>query len=260
MESTLQSNPPVCPVCRVAAGRYARESATAAFKIFKCPACGLEFTDPMPTDEELDRFYADYSDIRANPEIVQINALRNYESLKQYGLTEHSCILDFGCGNGEFVQAAGPNCYGVELAVHKQAGRVFNSLESLPFEKFDFITLWGVLEHLNEPVSVICNLAKRLRPGGHLVITTVDAEGPIPYYYKPPEHVTYWTRPALELLLAQGGFDMLRVQPYEMCQLGEIYLDRLKYYCVIAWMLTLIASVFSAFRINSDVAANNLHV
>ena len=197
------------------------------YKIAKSPNCGLEYTTPKPTDAELTSFYSDYADVRANPEITDLNATRNLDLLRIYGLNDQSIILDFGCGNGEFVEIAGERCFGVELSMGKKKERIFNHISELPIQKYDFITLWGVLEHLNDPVRVLMELKGKLRVGGTIVLTTVDAEGLIPYYYNPPEHLTYWTANAMHYLFENNNFEIKKIQPYEMCQLSEIYLDRL---------------------------------
>lgn len=214
-----------CPVCACVAGAYAL--AVGDYKISKCSNCGLEYTSPNPSDEELSLFYSQYSDIRANSAITALNAQRNLDFMRLHGCNKQSYILDFGCGNGEFVQIAGERCFGVELSAKKAKDRVFNSIDALPIAQYDFITLWGVLEHVNDPQQVLKKLSKLLKKGGHLVLTTVDAEGPIPYHYKPPEHLSYWTAKAIHYLFEVNGFAVKLIQPYTMMQFSEIYLDRL---------------------------------
>lgn len=223
--NTAHSSASVCPVCECRSGAYSVPAGN--YQVIKCPNCGLEYTIPNPTDDELSRFYGSYTDIRANPEITAINAKRNLELLKAYGFNNKSNLLDFGCGNGEFVEMAGDRCFGVELSSRETGTRIFNDIDALPVSQYDFITLWGVLEHLNNPVQTIKKLTEKLLPHGHLVITTVNAEGVIPYYYKPPEHLTYWTNKSMGYLLERNGLEIKAIQPYEMCQLSEIYLDRL---------------------------------
>ena len=69
-----------CPVCEYRSGAYSVSAGN--YQIVKCPDCGLEFTTPNPTDDELDRFYSQSIDVRADPEIVAINAKRNLELLR----------------------------------------------------------------------------------------------------------------------------------------------------------------------------------
>lgn len=215
---------PCCPVCEQDALGYS--IPVQQFYIFKCASCGLEYTHPLPSDQTLADFYATYSDIRARPEIVIRNAQRNLARLQDFGLTEQSLILDFGTGSGEFIRVAGKRCYGLELGTPTQP-RTFARVDQLPVRQFDFITLWGVLEHLNDPLGTIRALSALLIDQGKLVITTVDAEGVIPYYYKPVEHLTYWTKPAFAKLFAQAGLQLLHSEPYSMVQARDIYLDRL---------------------------------
>lgn len=215
----------LCPACESYSGAYS--VSVGNYQVTKCPNCGLEYTMPNPTNEELNRFYGDYADIRASPEITALNAKRNLELLREYGLNEESNLLDFGCGNGEFVEIAGDRCFGIELSPGKKGARIFDDMDALPAERYDFITLWGVLEHLNDPAWMIKKLTERLLPRGHFVITTVNAESAIPYYYKPPEHLTYWTEKSMRYLLERNGIEIKSIQPYEMHQFSEVYLDRL---------------------------------
>jgi len=94
-------------------------------------------------------------------------------------------------------------------------------------ERYDLVTLWGVLEHLADPVDSLKEIAGLISKGGHLVITTVNAEGVIPYYYKPVEHLTYWTEKAIRALLAQADMTLQTMIPYEMEQRSDIYVNRL---------------------------------
>ena len=187
----------------------------------------MEYTDPIPTETTLKAFYAQYKDIRADRKIVRLNTQEHLEMLgKKYGWTPESTVLDFGSGSGDFVELAGEKCYGVDLQPSDNS-RIKKSLDELPNQMFDFITLWGALEHLPEPKQVIGKLASLLHEGGVIALTTVDAEGVIPYYYKPPEHLSYWTRAAFDVLSEGCGLEVVEYEPYWMFQLGEIYTQRL---------------------------------
>lgn len=213
-----------CPVCLEESGEYS--VSADEYSVYKCPNCGLEHTYPIPTDEQLKEFYASYFDVRADSTIVNLNASSNLEKLKLYGIDNTSNILDFGCGKGEFVQIAGENCYGIELG-NSNIERIYNSFNELPIKKFECITLWGVLEHINDIREIMKSLMGYLKEGGIVVITTVDTEGVIPYYYKPPEHLTYWTKTSLNILAQYMNCDIKEISPYYMKQFSNIYLDRL---------------------------------
>ena len=220
-----------CPVCQKIPGQYGRValSGDQHFLIMKCPDCGLEFTDPMPSEIDLNKFYSDYIDIRANKRIVELNSEINLLFLKNLGYEGGDQVLDFGSGSGAFVRTVGNNCFGYEpmapFSVELSAS-CYRSLSDIPFRSFKFVTLWGVLEHLTDPTEVVRNISELMLTEGFLVLTTVDAESNIPFYYKPIEHLTYWTRNSLEKLGLSCGLELKTVEPYTMIQKTEVYLDR----------------------------------
>jgi len=214
----------ICPVCSITSGNY--NVKVDAFKIYKCPNCGLEYTFPIPSLDELYSFYSKYTDIRADTNVVKMNAKRNLELLRSFGYDDNKFLLDFGTGGADFVGVAGKNCYGIDFkSTNKQ--RVYENLDDLPIKKYDFITLWGVLEHLSSPTDALLQLHDYSKPNGVLVITTVNAEGLIPYYYKPIEHLTYWTKLSFEKLFENIGVELIEYRPYKMLQRSDIYVDRL---------------------------------
>jgi SAM-dependent methyltransferase len=188
----------------------------------------LEYTNPLPTNEELEEFYNKYDDVRANQEVVLLNVKRNIRLISKYiDLKDSSLVLDFGCGNGEFVEEFGGNCYGIDIVNKKKSSRISTSFKNLENKKYDCITLFGVLEHLNDVRNTMEKLNGYLSENGCFVITTVNAEGVIPYYYKPPEHLTYWTKESIYKLAEFLGCGIVYYEPYSMYQLGAVYLDRL---------------------------------
>jgi hypothetical protein len=72
---------------------------------------------------------------------------------------------------------------------------------------------------------LIQQLAPLLKANGLLVMTTVDIDGAIPYRFKPPEHLTYWTKEATKALLEKCGFSLLGYEPYIMMQAKQVYMD-----------------------------------
>jgi SAM-dependent methyltransferase len=220
----MQKEKKICPVCATENGAY--HISVQDFKIYKCTNCGLEHTHPIPTNDQLNEFYSEYVDMRAAPDVLLLNAKKLLEIMTSLGYSKDHTILDFGAGNGTFVNVAGENCYGIELN-KKNSVRVFRSFAELPLEKFHFITLWGVLEHLPDPKQTLQELTKFLRPNGTVIITTVDAESNIPYYYKPIEHLTYWTRSSFDNLFEGTGLELIEYRPHVMYQLAKIYVDRL---------------------------------
>jgi 2-polyprenyl-3-methyl-5-hydroxy-6-metoxy-1,4-benzoquinol methylase len=216
-----------CIVCGAPPGKYSR-SLDGTYSIIKCSDCGLEYTLPIPTEKILKEFYGKYGDIRAERAITELNSKELLKRLARYGWTKHSKTLDFGTGDGVFCEMAGDSTYGVDF---KQSSnpRIKASLGDALFTgiEWEFITLIGVLEHLQNPLEVMAEISRKLRKGGIVMLTTVNAEGLIPYYYKPPEHLTYWTKQAMQILGDKCGMEIVEYEPYSMTQFGRIYHDRL---------------------------------
>lgn len=142
----------------------------------------------MPSKDVLSSFYFDYLDVRADQKVVKLNSERNLLTLKNLGYESGDSLLDFGSGTGTFVHTVGPNCFGYEpmapfdMDQNKDGGRCFRHLDEVPFSSFKFVTMWGVLEHLVNPIEVVSGISELLSSTGTLVLTTVNAEGVIPYH------------------------------------------------------------------------------
>lgn len=208
-----------CPVCTQSS--YLARPTVKGFDIYKCSACRLEFTWPMPDDDLLAQFYASYNDIRADEEVLRANARTNIEYLRlKYDLQAESHLLDFGSGKGCFVKVGNSkNWYNFDPFTAEAHA------DKPPQGNFDWITLWGVLEHLTDPAAALARITAMLAPGGYLAATTVSTELNIPFQYKPPEHTTYWNQAAISCLLASQKLELLEYRQYFMKQLSEIYLS-----------------------------------
>ena len=83
-------------------------------------------------------------------------------------------MLDVGCGGGHFVkscQNAGLNCDGIEISDDSinfakevfELDLIHGDLNSTKIEKkYDLITLWGIIEHVENPVQLIKSCKKYL--------------------------------------------------------------------------------------------------
>jgi 2-polyprenyl-3-methyl-5-hydroxy-6-metoxy-1,4-benzoquinol methylase len=92
-------------------------------------------------------------------------------------------LLDFGCGYGEFLATCslfGFEAVGVDRSTAKREhGRVtiLPDLSDIAGQTFHAVTLFEVLEHLDDPRSALEVLMQSLVPGGILVLETPNCEG-----------------------------------------------------------------------------------
>ena len=210
----------VCPAC--SSFGYAFK-VVASFggehSIHKCSSCRMEYVNPMPSVQLLNDFYSSYEDVRAGTEVLKRNASKNVDRLIQYGLTTQSKLLDYGSGKNIFVSGSGENWFAYDPHTRN------NDISVLRGGYYDIVTVWGVLEHVTDPLDLVRRLYALLKKGGYLVMTTVDIDGVIPYRFKPPEHLTYWTREAVSSLFKLSLFDLISYDPYFMIQDKNVYMD-----------------------------------
>jgi SAM-dependent methyltransferase len=139
-------------------------------------------------------------------------------------------ILDVGCGNGVMVQSyldTGWDAYGVDpflrLPVSPNSGlsgRLFKkdvATEMLPIQDFDTVTLWYVMEHIASPSAILKGIARHMSSGGKIFILVPWAESLASQYYQAnwsevvlTEHLIFYSRLGLMLLLKQCGFDQFQ--------------------------------------------------
>lgn len=127
-------------------------------------------------------------------------------------------VLDVGCGPGRFSTYCKGPYKGIELnpqavADAQRHGRnvVLEKLEDQPEAAFDVVTLFQVLEHVPDPQAFLAEAARRVAPGGRLIVTTPDMDGymahsPNHVLNYPPHHISWWTADAIAALMAANGF------------------------------------------------------
>ena len=169
------------------------------FDLVRCRRCGLVYTNPRPDGPTLGRMYddPDYYTHGYNLGVESDNYFdRQDELLEQYdaevAAIEKQCgldpkqspaMLELGSAGGFFLEAArrrGWRVQGVELSppaarysIDELKLPVFQGLlEDAPFdpESFDVCVADNVLEHTTSPSTVLADLRRLLRPGGHLLV------------------------------------------------------------------------------------------
>src|SRR5215469_1923770 len=184
-----------CPACAGAASetkvvghfRSGHRGDILFTQLVEC-SCGHVFTNPQPSRDELAPFYeADYH-VFAGAGLDATSIDRLIVSRSCNGRFNHVKVLsggrylDVGCGLGMMVAAMsrlGMRAQGVEpspIAARRAraAGLVIfcGMLEDARYESesFDRISLYHVLEHAHDPVALLRECSRLLKPSGELVI------------------------------------------------------------------------------------------
>ena len=120
-------------------------------------------------------------------------------------------ILDFGCGQGEFVaevNARGRRCRGIDQHTELQ-------LRDVPDASIDAINLVEVIEHLYAPREIFAEFQRVLKPGGivHIETSIVDGQGDLTGWdYLDPRigHCLVHSSRSLEILGERTAFKLLK--------------------------------------------------
>jgi 2-polyprenyl-3-methyl-5-hydroxy-6-metoxy-1,4-benzoquinol methylase len=192
------------------------------------------FVHPQASDAQLEQAYRERyypTDVRATAvyentprELVDqlVACLRDHGFLPAPG----GCILDFGCGVGDFADAAarhGAEVDAVEAdpvarALAERRGvRVYGGLADIPranrSRRYDLIALLDVLEHVRDPLAVLTELRALVRPGGALYLSVPNHRAPQPRLLGArwdqatnPTHLFLFSPRSVGLLLGRAGF------------------------------------------------------
>ena len=242
----------LCPICQADDGQvvYPSMRRTLSFlesefrasgdaplldPVVRCRRCGMQYVNPrIPSDLGLlgyvscaDETFVSQAQGR---EITFQRSLRWLESLWR---RPPGRLLDVGTANGSFLkvaQEAGwevsgcePNhwlrtwCqenYGISLL----PGTLFDG--NFPAGSFDWITLWDVLEHTPDPLAILKESERLLRPNGWVVINYPDIGSWIArvmgrkWIFLISVHNYYFTRETIRLLLKKVGLSPIRIRKH----------------------------------------------
>ncbi len=210
------------------------------FKYYTCSQCFLAFIHPRLTKYDLRAIYQEEYYIIPSEKIkgssvidkifkIEFNSYEKFVS--DLPLVRHK-LLDVGCGRGEFLykmQKKGWDIYGVEPykeAVIKTQERIGKKrvwqgeLPKIKFKnkKFDVITMWHVLEHLDYPSLYLRKIRSLLTKSGFFVLEVPNLDAVNLALFRESysglgfaEHVFYFSKKGLKKLLEDNGFKVERI-------------------------------------------------
>jgi SAM-dependent methyltransferase len=140
---------------------------------------------------------------------VNVYEIHKLMQLAQRQLTSGALVLDAGAGEGRFKDYFEHTRYiPVDLAVGDEkwdygSNRAYVDVVRLPFqdEAFDAVICTQVLEHVRNPASVVRDLARVLKTGGHLYLSAPQGW----HQHQKPLDFFRFTSFALRYLFEQAG-------------------------------------------------------
>jgi SAM-dependent methyltransferase len=200
------------------------------YDVVVCRHCGAGFAEGIPSQEELDRYYAGQSKYTyAHAEGAESPYdFKRFETIADQLIpflpSRKARILDVGCATGGllsvFKQRGFRSVLGVDpsLACAQVAQRLHGvevrsaTLVQLAGwqECFDLILLVGVLEHLRDVQPAVRTVAGRLKAGGLLYCAQPDVTAfadcvNAPYQQFSVEHVNFFSEASLNRLMTACG-------------------------------------------------------
>ena len=209
-------------------------------------------TSPIPTDIENYYKSEDYIS-HTNSRKTLIDKV--YQSVRSYTLkrklnlinsfkTESKNILDVGAGTGDFLKICvshGWRVFGVEPSndarkIAQEKGLVLKEkLDEFQNQKFDVITLWHVLEHVEQISDYITKLKELLTENGRLVIAVPNYKSYDAKHYKEywaafdvPRHLWHFSQNSIHKIFSEESMLVEKTVPmkfdaYYVSLLSEKY-------------------------------------
>lgn len=196
-------------------------------------------TNPQPSLEKLPSYYESEDYISHTDSkrtlfekvyhLVKKNALNNKVNLITKLIPQKGIVLDIGSGTGDFLITAKnkgwhitgiePNHKAKQIAENK--GVAFEtSLETIPDNSMDVITMWHVLEHVPNVEEQFAQLKRIVKPNGYIIIAVPNYKAFDAKYYKEfwaafdvPRHLWHFSKISIAKLAANFDLKLILVKP-----------------------------------------------
>lgn len=213
--------------------------------LVKCQGCGLLYVNPRPADTEITQAnktgeHRGESGSLDWVEVYERKKVRKYQRVLRDlfgGEWQTTCSgrwLDIGCGYGEFLEGLNRfthhriEAIGIEPNVQKRARALKRGLNVPEIDldthdqTYDYWSLLNVYSHLPDPVQVLEDWKRLLKPRGEIVLQTGDsADLPWEHHHRPyrlPDHLHFATERIVCDILQRIGFDIVKVCKYRLAK------------------------------------------
>ena len=208
--------------------KYQKET----FAVVTCNNCSLHFIPPYY------RKKIQYTQYKNADVTAAVRAGNNWIKIQRHKLRfkfiqkfiKSGKLFDLGAGWGHFMLAGkelGYDVYGVEISEQPYLYCV-NDLK-LPVDhidffemdeskKFDVITMWDVLEHIDKADEFLAKCAKLTKPDGYLFLQVPQIDSYFAKRHKDNwkmmglDHVNYFGKDTITKILARNGYEVVKIK------------------------------------------------
>lgn len=228
----------ICPCCdgsvyEGSVGVYNSEISHQEYSRYHCEACDCEFWWPLEILPEVYEGELEWQ-YELKHQILEQDTDKGRLPFKYTYIRGVPCkggkLLDIGCSNGKFLKYAeeiGFEVWGIDIdrkAIEAAIASGLTRVKCISLDdflqyalkegvRFDVVTMWDVLEHLNAPRDYIKKISSLLKESGFIAGTVpnrnrilagasrVNSTGDYP-----PHHLTWWSAASLHNFLDGNGF------------------------------------------------------
>ncbi len=208
------------------------------FEIKETEIPGIKKTWPVPS--QLNRYYQSPKYISHSQDSGGLKE-RIYKFAQSFNLNykrniiathsfKNASVLDYGCGAGEFLKTIEDEfiTYGYEpssiarSATEKKLKKttLLESIQDLPDNSLDVITLWHVLEHIENQEDILQQFHNKLKDNGLLIIalpnhTSYDAQFYKSFWaaYDVPRHLYHFSKLGAEVKFNSPQWKIKTIKP-----------------------------------------------
>ncbi len=231
------------------------------YRTVMCNCCGHVYSNPR-----LENMYQYYKDVVDNNylenEHLRIQTAKKIIKTIQ-AFAPKGKLLDIGCSTGDFLSVAKDfyEAEGIELShwafeiTQRRGLRVhikYLSEMAQSGKLFDVVTLWGVVEHLENPAGEIRHINRLSNMGGIVCLWTGDTDSIFfrvmrkKWWYLMGQHIQLFSKKSLDRLMRDNGFEPAYkgIYPYTMSfEYLAILLNRYRF------VGSLAKNIFRAFNL-----------